>query len=164
MITTERGQHRDMEVLFIRFSYDTNIISKLRQHPDSKWSNTNKAWYIPFSKQSLNSFAEIFPKVDITIYQKEFESKQKISINPQQEKTSNISLEYNYDEIRVYMPYNKDDILFMKEFYGSYWNETYRCWALPNYQDNLTMLQLHFRNRISSVIEVPKAASKREYL
>jgi len=162
MLTTERGQHKNMEVIFIRFPYDNEIISKLRRHPESKWSNTNKAWYIPYNKTSLNSFADIFPDMDISAYLQEFESKQKPAHTIKQNKDSNVSLEYNYDELRVYMPYNKDDILFMKEFYGSHWDEKYRCWSLPNYHDNLTMLQLHFRKRISSIIEVPKETGQRK--
>lgn len=156
MIKTEKVIHNNKEIFLVRFAYNQELISQIRKHPLAKWSQTKKSWYIPYSKESLEKLVAIFPDIEISSNLKEFEPKQKITLNPQQVKTSNVRLEYNYDEIRVYMPYDKEDISFLKEFYRSRWDEALRCWVLPNYEDNLEGLRLHFGNRISSITAIPE--------
>lgn len=41
------GTHHDKEVIFVRFSYDRNLIQDLRNRfPMAKWSRTHRCWYL----------------------------------------------------------------------------------------------------------------------
>lgn len=41
------GQHRGSNVIFCKFLYDKEIISRFKlKFPSAKWSNSNKAWYL----------------------------------------------------------------------------------------------------------------------
>lgn len=159
MIKTEKNRHRDMEVLFIRFPYDKDIISMVKSHAESKWSNSNKSWYIPYTKKSLEKFSKIFPDISLSDYYKDFEDKQK---NKYVTKSSNsiVRIRFNYSTLRVYLPYNQDDISFMKEFYGCHWDDKLRCWVLPNYDNNLTMLKLRFKERLTEISEIENGNRK----
>lgn len=42
--------HRNEERICIRTGYDKDIIAKIKQLPDAKWSKTMNAWHIPYSK------------------------------------------------------------------------------------------------------------------
>ncbi|HNQ69035.1 MAG TPA: tyrosine-type recombinase/integrase [Bacteroidales bacterium] len=154
MITIERKEHRDLEVLFIKFPFDQEIISMVKQHSESKWSNSNKAWYIPYTKKSLEDFSKIFPDINISDYYKDFESPNKKLVITKILDNSRVRIEFNYNIIRIYFPYNQDDISFMKEFYNCHWDDKLRCWVLPNYDDNLTMLKLRFGKRLLSIKQI----------
>lgn len=42
------GVHRGKKVIFIKFKYDKILIKNLRERfPSAKWSQSNKAWYLP---------------------------------------------------------------------------------------------------------------------
>jgi site-specific recombinase XerD len=53
--------HRNEARIFLKFPYDTHIIKRIRQIRGSKWSQTHKAWHIPFNKESLEHLKEINP-------------------------------------------------------------------------------------------------------
>lgn len=44
----EFGEHRGKKVIFIRFPYSIQLKDELKKRfPSAKWSQTNKAWYLP---------------------------------------------------------------------------------------------------------------------
>ena len=42
----EIGKHKDKEVIFIRFGYDLDLITKIKNLTGAKWSQSNKVWYV----------------------------------------------------------------------------------------------------------------------
>lgn len=43
-----------MDVIFIKFAYDSELIRKVKAIPDSRWSMNNKCWYVLESNFDLN--------------------------------------------------------------------------------------------------------------
>lgn len=43
----EMGRHKLQDVIFIRFEKKNDLIAQVKQLVDAKWSQTNKAWYVP---------------------------------------------------------------------------------------------------------------------
>jgi integrase/recombinase XerD len=54
-IILETGKHRDMEVVFIVFEKDIEIISAIRSLKHVMWSQTNRKWYVPKPNFNLNA-------------------------------------------------------------------------------------------------------------
>ena len=46
-VTYSLGTHRDQKVIFIHFDYDVVLQNRVKSLVGSKWSQTNKAWYVP---------------------------------------------------------------------------------------------------------------------
>lgn len=42
----EYGKHRNKDVIFIRFSYDKELVKQVKQLP-AQWSSSQKSWYVP---------------------------------------------------------------------------------------------------------------------
>lgn len=80
--TFHLGNHRGKSVIWIRFAYNSTLINTLRKRfPSAKWSQTQKAWYLPdlpSVRQVLNitprhSFDKLVIKID-PINRKAFQS------------------------------------------------------------------------------------------
>lgn len=46
-ITYAVGIHKDQKVIFIRFAYNKLIAADIKSYPGAKWSQSQKAWYVP---------------------------------------------------------------------------------------------------------------------
>ena len=154
MIKTKKILHKDTECLLIIFPYDNKLISRVKSLKDVSWSATHGGWHIPFSESSLSDFSKVFPEVDISNHTKAHDGTKKLSSYNGTTKDNGIRLEYDYHKIMVFMQRNEEDIEFIKSFMYSRWNPNKYYWELPNYDDNLSILQLHFGNRIRSTKEI----------
>ena len=59
--------HRNEARIRIDFPYNQDILSKLKQIPDTKWSATFRAWHIPYTKEAFEKLKTIFPDVEIVL-------------------------------------------------------------------------------------------------
>lgn len=57
--------HRNETRIRVDFPYNNEMVSKLRQIPDTKWSKTFAAWHIPYTKEAYEKLCNIFPDVEI---------------------------------------------------------------------------------------------------
>lgn len=48
----------------IEFPYNREMVSKLKQIPDAKWSKTLNAWHIPYNKEAFYFLKKIFPEIE----------------------------------------------------------------------------------------------------
>ena len=55
-ITLELSEHREQEVVLIKFDWNKQIADKLREIPGITWSQTKKCWYISRYEFDLNLF------------------------------------------------------------------------------------------------------------
>lgn len=62
-IELDFATHRGAKVVFIRFQRDEVLHALVRQLEDCKWSATNKAWYVPYSKTVLHVIKGLFEPV-----------------------------------------------------------------------------------------------------
>ena len=47
LVEYKLGTHKQKSVIFIRFSYDSMLIDEIKKLVGSRWSQTNKCWYVP---------------------------------------------------------------------------------------------------------------------
>ncbi len=56
--------HRGETRIKIEFPYNVEIAYLLRQIEGCKWSRTNRAWHIPYTKRSFNKLKSFFPDIE----------------------------------------------------------------------------------------------------
>lgn len=157
MIKTKKILHHENERLFIIFPFDRALIEKVKTLKDARWSATHRAWHIPYNKYSLGCFSRLFPDLDISEYLQEFsEENNKSKECTQNNIKTGIRIEYSYEKIRIWLSKNLSDIAFLRTFRYGRWNPTQYCWVIPNYDENLSIIRLHFGDRIVSIKEVLK--------
>ena len=59
-------QHRSEIRIRVDFGYNAELVSKLRQIADARWSKTMGAWHIPYTSKAFGQLKELFPEVEIT--------------------------------------------------------------------------------------------------
>lgn len=67
-ITLVPDHHRNSEVIFLKFSYDPELIRNVRQLPGTCWSATRKCWYQPKSIFSLQKTITLLEPVAFLDY------------------------------------------------------------------------------------------------
>lgn len=55
--------HRGVYVVLIKFRFDNELAALVRKLPTAKWSNSNKAWTVPYSVEVLHQLKELFAPV-----------------------------------------------------------------------------------------------------
>ena len=55
--------HRNETRIRVDIPYDKELVSKLRQIPDARWSKTMKAWHIPYTKEAFGQLKKLFPSL-----------------------------------------------------------------------------------------------------
>lgn len=55
-IKLEYGEHRQQPVVFVRFTYNREIINRLKERTPALWSQTKACWYIKKEEFELHSF------------------------------------------------------------------------------------------------------------
>jgi integrase/recombinase XerD len=58
--------HRSEIRIRVDFGYNAELVSKLRQIIDARWSKTMGAWHIPYTSEAFGQLKELFPEVEIT--------------------------------------------------------------------------------------------------
>ena len=56
--------HRSEIRIRVDFGYNAELVSKLRQIADARWSKTMGAWHIPYTKEAFGQLKELFPEVE----------------------------------------------------------------------------------------------------
>jgi integrase/recombinase XerD len=65
-----RSEHRGRKVVLLRFDYNSNIISKLKNEGKARWSASKKSWYYFEEEFNLQAFTKILPEEVETDLQK----------------------------------------------------------------------------------------------
>jgi hypothetical protein len=65
MIKASKIFHRNQFRIRVDFPYNQSFISILRQIEDARWSQTHKAWHIPYDKQSFAKLKSHFSDIEI---------------------------------------------------------------------------------------------------
>ena len=56
--------HRNETRIRVDFSYNQELVSKLKQIPDARWSKTMVSWHIPYAKDAYEQLKKLFPDVE----------------------------------------------------------------------------------------------------
>lgn len=57
--------HRHVARIRVDFPYNAEMVLKLRQIPDARWSKTLGAWHIPYTKEAFGQLKALFPNLEI---------------------------------------------------------------------------------------------------
>ena len=55
--------HNELRIR-IEFPYNQELVSKLKQIPDTRWSQSIKAWHVPRTKEVFEKLKELFPELE----------------------------------------------------------------------------------------------------
>jgi integrase/recombinase XerD len=58
-------RHRNEARIRVDFPYNAEMVSKLRQIADTRWSKTMGAWHIPYTSEAFEGLTTMFPDVEI---------------------------------------------------------------------------------------------------
>ncbi len=158
MIQTSIILHRDKKWIKVVFGFDDEIKAKLRSIEGTVWSQTNKAWIVPYNTSSIDKLTSFFPFLSI---ENDISSNAGASLpypDSQQTKIKHhpyimnkeIKVQVNYNTIRISCPKNEKDIQFFKSIKYCFWNPEKFYWEMPNSEDNFEMTKIYFANRVSS--------------
>ena len=86
MIKISKIIHRNQERIKVDFPYNQSIASQIKKIADAKWSQTHRAWHIPYTKEAYRTLKELFPNSSFQKEEKELKIKE---IDNQEEKKEN---------------------------------------------------------------------------
>lgn len=63
MIKISKIIHRNQERIKVDFPYNQSIASQIKKIENARWSQTHRAWHIPYTKEAYNSLKSLFPEL-----------------------------------------------------------------------------------------------------
>ena len=154
-----RIKHRDEDRIKIDFPYNQEIASKLKRITDAKWSQTLRAWHIPYNKEAFDQLKNLFPETE---YPGKLSNDRitpdqgKPDPNQQQPKYNNwnkgVSVTVLGRKIVLKLPKNEADTRFIAGLKYSRWDGKQFYWTVPNYPGNLDLIKDYFKERITELI------------
>ncbi len=163
--------HKNEDRIKVDFPYDRQNVQKLKQIPDSKWSESQNSWHIPYSKPAFEMLKVLFPEVEyikknilepliippIIILpdvppEKAPEIKQVALKTTNYIKHTGVSILVFGKNIAVKIPKNESDTQFILSLRYSRWDKKKWCWIVPNYSRNLDLLKNYFKERITELV------------
>jgi integrase/recombinase XerD len=151
-----RSVHKNEERLFLEFDYDTELIAIAKAIPGIAWSRTRKCWHIPDTKDAYEQLLSVFPHIEDTTPLVQ-PMKEAVLTGPamtekiRQQITAGIEICVTGKQIQVKLPKNETDIQFLLTFKYARWNKTGFNWVIPNYGNNLQLLENYFNTRITDL-------------
>jgi site-specific recombinase XerD len=163
MVKAEKIVHRDKERLKIYFPYNQEMVSKIKQIDDTRWSKTHKAWHIPYTKAAFEHLKKLFTEVEYTDqFFKEDRIKEdnlpgsqtapEIFSNQDYKYKRGISVMVLGRQIAIKLPKNETDTRFILGLRYSRWDGKQYCWIVPNYPGNLDLIKDYFKERITELV------------
>lgn len=74
--------HRNATRIRVDFPYNAEMVSKLRQIPNARWSKTMGAWHVPYTSEAFEQLKELFPEVE---YEAEAKAEAKVEMEAKAE-------------------------------------------------------------------------------
>jgi hypothetical protein len=63
-ITATKTEHRGETRFMLLFPYDKETIETIRKIAGASWSQTRKAWHIPFTNEAFSQLKALYPDVE----------------------------------------------------------------------------------------------------
>ena len=163
-VTAKKIYHRGAHHIGLFFDYNSEITNKIKQLPTWHYSKTLRCWYIPYTNEawhrlnatSLNvqydigtrQTAQTSANADIdeltidssptTTTQKD-SGNESVVINHAKHRLTNVM--YQGGKLRVQLPYNKEEVAFLKSLSTTYWHSEDSVWVCKASVENLNKLQ-----------------------
>ena len=173
--------HRSEIRIRVDFGYSAELVSKLRQIADARWSKTMGAWHIPYTSEAFGQLKELFPEVDVTsspaplnlnrssldkhllpmekevgkksLEREDIRTGHDRSIIQPLIKQNGVSIEITEKQIFIKLPKNEVDIQYIRSFKYSKWDMRNYCWIVPNFGKNADKLKSYFAKRDVKITE-----------
>jgi len=157
MITVSPLNHRDK--IWIKLDFDRTIVPlpKIQTLPNLKYSRTHYTWYIPYDTPSYKALKNLGYPITIniagtiqhdntTIDEKTHlvNAATKIVRDADIPEQSRNKIVLNNQNFQITIPYDKSDVLFLKNLERSYWNKKYELWVAKATVQNLCAIQDRF--------------------
>ena len=147
--------HKKEERIKIEFPYNVQTTNLLREIDDAKWSQTHRAWHIPYTKEAFRHLLSLFPEV-------EYEQRKTEVILPKMEHAQTEAMPTQSDKNGIYvdvfgrkiilkLPKNESDIRFIRSLRYSNWDSKQYCWVVPHFPGNLELIKDFFKERITEL-------------
>jgi len=155
----------------VDFPYNAEETARLKQIPDTRWSQSLKCWHVPYTKEVFEQLKEKFPDVEY-VETRHATSMQKERVTPTKKielaskESNDISTKPKPSEIKsaitvtvypkiieIKMPKDEADIQFIRSFKYAKWNSNQYRWTVPNYGRNADLLKSYFSKKDAEIIE-----------
>jgi site-specific recombinase XerD len=164
MIQASRIFHRGEERLKLEFPYNATIAGQIKKIPRAAWSQTHRAWHIPFTEEAIEELLKMFPETVINCNIEITPVTESLPPVPGQVPATGVSAQGSFPDrnrikievigrkIILKLPKNDTDIKFINTLKYSRWDGRMFCWEIPAYPGNLDMLKDYFGSRIDELI------------
>ncbi|UKJ06953.1 tyrosine-type recombinase/integrase [Solitalea lacus] len=146
-----RGEYR----IKITFPYNNEFLEKLKIIEDARWSQTHRAWHIPYTKAAYKQLLALFPYLqpELSLPQTPNQSEETpVKMRqPDTKEKKGVTIEVIGRKIILKMPKNEADVKFVAQLKYSRWDSAGYYWQIPNYSGNLDVLKQYFGDRLISV-------------
>lgn len=151
-IKVSKEIHKGEARIVVYFDYDKELIAKIKNIADAKWSQSLKAWHVPHDKHILEKLIVLFDNEKISL-SAELENliKKELPEKKNSNKAQAVKIDVINRKIRIYLPKNEDDIKFIRGIRYSRWHKGDFCWEVPDYPGNLDLIKDYFAGRINSL-------------
>jgi site-specific recombinase XerD len=152
----------------VDFEYNRDVIEKLKTINDCRWSQSMRAWHVPYTHESLDLLKKMFTvKIEQVKHEvnNKNENEEKQDLIEQKTDTTEkgntpiikeekrVKIEIRGRQVFVWMHKNEADIEFMRSFRYSKWDNGLFCWIIPLYKNNVEILQNYFGDRVAEFKE-----------
>lgn len=156
-ITATKIEHKGEKRIMVVFPYHQEVINNIRKIGGATWSQSLKAWHIPYTHKAFSHLLTLYPEVEYAsnkalpaqtqaTFNEEISGEEKGKVR--ETSTSQIRIDITGSKIIVKMPSNQADIKFILSLRYSKWNKEHYVWEIPNYQENIDRLKEYFKERI----------------
>ncbi|HRR09249.1 MAG TPA: tyrosine-type recombinase/integrase [Rhodothermales bacterium] len=182
-IQTEQIVHKGEARIALLFPYEAQLVAQVRPLPGVLWSRSRKCWHLPATEEAIgvltNRFADTiawsgslkpffrtglppvsFDKADIHPHSTAAKGRprHKVDITPLPN-LGRVQVLWIGGKLAVALPYNADDVAFLKTLAQSFWHKEQRCWVMKACKRNAEQLEARFGNCIPDNIR-PLLAAK----
>lgn len=164
MINISQIIHRNEARYKLEFAFNAGIAGKIRTIKNVAWSQTQRAWLIPQTEESLAELLKLFGAAELHFMDENIspdlllpqEPNAAIEVNTAEKdikpEWSRIKIEVIGRKIILKMPKNDADIKFINTLKYSHWDSRMFCWEIPDYPGNLDRIKDYFDDRIDELI------------
>ena len=149
--------YKDEQRLGLSFTYNIDLVQKIRQVRGIRWSASQGIWHIPNTDLARQDLRDRFPSAFVC-----FDDEKSVETFSNCE---NIRIEAGISKLHLFMPYNTEDNIFIKTLKYSIWIADGLYWEIDNFDKNLEKLEEYFGDRLGDIsllvepIELKRAVS-----
>jgi integrase/recombinase XerD len=154
MIKISKLNHRGRQRIMLEFAFSNEMAAQVRQIEGAAWSRTHRAWHIPDTAEAYEQLLARFPGITDAYSALKPVEESDVKTRPETNRSrkpirTGVEIWVIGKQIQVRLPKNEADTRFLLGFNYAYWNRNEYYWVIPNYGNNLDILENYFNTRIT---------------